>query len=56
MISPDVNAEARIGFYGRTGIKKGRKRTSPFQQADNLLAHETLEGEQVEEIVGDWLG
>lgn len=23
--------------------------------ADNLLAHETLEGEQVEEIVGDWL-
>jgi hypothetical protein len=24
--------------------------------ADNLLAHETLEGEQVEEIVGDWLG
>ena len=24
--------------------------------ADNLLAHETLEGEQVEEIVGEWLG
>ena len=24
--------------------------------ADNLLAHETLEGEQVEEIVGNWLG
>ena len=24
--------------------------------ADNLLAHETLEGEQVEEIVRDWLG
>jgi hypothetical protein len=24
--------------------------------ADHLLAHETLEGEQVEEIVGDWLG
>jgi hypothetical protein len=24
--------------------------------ADNLLAHETLEGEQVEEIVGAWLG
>jgi len=23
---------------------------------DNLLAHETLEGEQVEEIVGEWLG
>jgi len=23
--------------------------------ADNLLAHETLEGEQVEEIVGEWL-
>ena len=24
--------------------------------ADNLLAHETLEGEQIEEIVRDWLG
>jgi len=24
--------------------------------ADHLLAHETLEGEQVEEIVGEWLG
>jgi hypothetical protein len=24
--------------------------------ADNLLAHETLEGEQVEEIVAEWLG
>ena len=24
--------------------------------ADNLLAHETLDGEQVEEIVGEWLG
>jgi hypothetical protein len=24
--------------------------------ADNLLAHETLEWEQVEEIVGEWLG
>lgn len=24
--------------------------------ADNLLAHETLEGEQVDEIVADWLG
>jgi ATP-dependent Zn protease len=24
--------------------------------ADNLLAHETLEGEQIEEIVGEWLG
>jgi ATP-dependent Zn protease len=24
--------------------------------ADNLLAHETLEAEQVEEIVGEWLG
>jgi ATP-dependent Zn protease len=24
--------------------------------ADHLLAHETLESEQVEEIVGDWLG
>ena len=24
--------------------------------ADNLLAHETLEGQQVEEIVGEWLG
>jgi len=24
--------------------------------ADNLLAHETLEGEQVHEIVGQWLG
>jgi hypothetical protein len=24
--------------------------------ADHLLAHETLEGEQVEEIVGQWLG
>lgn len=24
--------------------------------ADHLLAHESLEGEQVEEIVGEWLG
>ncbi|HWB01301.1 MAG TPA: hypothetical protein VG713_22580 [Pirellulales bacterium] len=24
--------------------------------ADHLLAHETLDGEQVKEIVGDWLG
>jgi ATP-dependent Zn protease len=24
--------------------------------ADNLLAHETLEGEQVAEIISDWLG
>ena len=24
--------------------------------ADNLLAHETLEGEQIEEIVGEWIG
>jgi hypothetical protein len=24
--------------------------------ADNLLAHETMEAEQVEEIVGEWLG
>ena len=24
--------------------------------ADHLLAHETLEGQQVEEIVGQWLG
>jgi hypothetical protein len=24
--------------------------------ADHLLAHEMLEGEQVQEIVGDWLG
>jgi ATP-dependent Zn protease len=24
--------------------------------ADHLLAHETLEGEQVEEIIGEWLG
>lgn len=24
--------------------------------ADHLLAHETLEGEQIEEIVGEWLG
>jgi hypothetical protein len=24
--------------------------------ADNLLAHETLEREQVEEIVGQWIG
>jgi ATP-dependent Zn protease len=24
--------------------------------ADNLLAHETLEAEQVQEIVGEWLG
>ncbi len=42
-----------IQLYHR--LKKDELWAALAALADNLLAHETLEREQVEEIVGDWL-
>jgi hypothetical protein len=42
-----------IQLYNR--LKKDDLWAAVAVLADNLLAHETLEGDQVEEIVGEWL-
>ena len=45
--------DASIQLYHR--LKEDDLWAALASLADNLLAHETLEGEQVEEIVGEWL-
>lgn len=46
--------QVSIQLYHR--LKKDDLWAALASLADHLLAHETLEGEQVEEIVGGWLG
>jgi ATP-dependent Zn protease len=45
--------QVSIQLYHR--LKKDELWAALAALADNLLAHETLEGEQVEEILGEWL-
>ena len=46
--------QVSVQFYHR--LKEDTMWAALASLADNLLAHETLEGEQVEVIVGEWLG
>lgn len=46
--------QASIQLYHR--LKQDDLWAALASLADHLLAHETLEGEQVEEIVAEWLG
>jgi ATP-dependent Zn protease len=46
--------EASVRLYHR--LKQDDYWAALAALADNLLAHETLEGEQVAEIISDWLG
>ena len=49
----EYREQVSIQLYHR--LKKDDLWPALASLADNLLAHETLEGEQVEEIVGQWL-
>ena len=56
------NDRRRLAYLERVSIelyhrlKEDKMWATLASLADSLLAHETLEGEQVEEIVGEWLG